>query len=400
MLGKKGGDRPLLRINIASLPPAASHSPAPLTAQQGPLAAVATTAALGEIRQLDLNVLERLGEGSSGAVHRVVHLPSGTVMARKTVMLDPSSTDAVVRELTLMHAFASPYIVQYYGCYTDTDDPRALCICMEYCDLNSLDVIYRRLYAAGGWFTEDMLGTICVAVLRALQYLHRQHKVIHRDVKPSNILVTTNGAIKLCDFGVSGLLVESMANTFVGTSFYMAPERIQGQRYTVRSDVWSLGITLLELALGRFPYPFDVKSAAQAARAAAEGDPMTAAAPGGGEWMAGAGDGGGGGNMPIFEVLDYIIHEPAPSVPMELVYSAANPGGRLSDGFRDFITRWYVIPFALSLAETDLLDENSMVKDAVTRPSPDVIAQHGFVRHWGTTKVDTAAWAAMVEQCR
>lgn len=64
--------------------------------------------------------------------------------------------------------------------------------------------------------------------------------------------------MKLCDFGVSGELVDSVAGTFTGTGYYMAPERIQGQTYTIRSDVWSSGLTLLELAMNRFPYPDDL----------------------------------------------------------------------------------------------------------------------------------------------
>ncbi|KAI9179398.1 MAP kinase kinase (MEK) [Blastocladiella emersonii ATCC 22665] len=357
MLGRKGGERPSLRVVVNTAPAAPA---APVTAH-GPgtaLAAVATTAAFGELRRADLEEGEKLGEGASGAVVKCVHRPTGLTLARKTVALDPSSTPAVIRELTLMHAFESKYIVKYYGCYTDDDDPRSLCICMEYCDLGSLDHIYRRVYAAGGYFTEDLLGTICVAVLRALRYLHTQHRVIHRDIKPSNILVTTAGDIKLCDFGVSGLLVESMANTFVGTSFYMSPERIQGNPYTVKSDIWSLGITLLELALGAFPYPFDVSTSATVV---AEGC-GTCDKP---------------QHLPIFEILDYIIKEPAPSIPRELIHSPANPNGYLSDGFRDFITR-------------------CLVKDPAARPSPEMIMQHGFVRYWESKFVNTAEWAAML----
>lgn len=77
---------------------------------------------------------------------------------------------------------------------------------------------------------------------------------MHRDIKPSNVLVNSRGHIKLCDFGVSGELVNSIADTFVGTSTYMAPERIQGAQYTIKSDVWSVGLMIMELAIGRFPF--------------------------------------------------------------------------------------------------------------------------------------------------
>uniref|UniRef100_UPI0009B41A87 dual specificity mitogen-activated protein kinase kinase 2-like n=1 Tax=Monopterus albus TaxID=43700 RepID=UPI0009B41A87 len=92
-------------------------------------------------------------------------------------------------------------------------------------------------------------------VLRGLAYLREKHQIMHRDVKPSNILVNSRGEIKLCDFGVSGQLIDSMANSFVGTRSYMSPERLQGTHYSVQSDVWSMGLSLVELAIGRYPIP-------------------------------------------------------------------------------------------------------------------------------------------------
>ena len=75
------------------------------------------------------------------------------------------------------------------------------------------------------------------------------------DIKPSNILINSRGDVKLCDFGVSGQLIDSMANSFVGSRSYMSPERLRGSAYTIASDIWSLGLSLLELALGRYPIP-------------------------------------------------------------------------------------------------------------------------------------------------
>ena len=108
---------------------------------------------------------------------------------------------------------------------------------------------------------------------------------MHRDIKPSNVLVNSNGEIKLCDFGVSGELVNSVADTFVGTSTYMAPERIQGGKYSVRSDVWSLALTLMELAIGKFPYVGDEEEEQE------------------------------DGPMGILDLLQQIVHEPAPRLP-------------------------------------------------------------------------------------
>ena len=134
----------------------------------------------------------------------------------------------------------------------------------------------------------DVLGKIAEAVLGGLTYLYNVHRIMHRDIKPSNVLVNTRGYIKLCDFGVSGELVNSIANTFVGTSTYMAPERIQGAQYSVKSDVWSMGLTLMELAIGRFP--FDSSDEA-------------------------AGDRANAGPTGILDLLQQIVHEPAPKLP-------------------------------------------------------------------------------------
>lgn len=131
----------------------------------------------------------------------------------------------------------------------------------------------------------DVLGKIAEATLGGLTYLYTKHHIMHRDIKPSNILVNSQGGIKLCDFGVSGELVNSIADTFVGTSTYMAPERIKGEKYTVKSDVWSFGLSIMELAIGKFPFGNDQLNDEDGAPAG------------------------------ILDLLQQIVHEPAPRLP-------------------------------------------------------------------------------------
>jgi mitogen-activated protein kinase kinase len=130
-------------------------------------------------------------------------------------------------------------------------------ILMEFCPGGSLKAVAKRIADRDGRVGEKVAGRLAEGVLQGLAYLHSK-KTIHRDIKPSHILLSREGIVKLCDFGASGELVDSWAGTFVGTCLYMAPERISGKEYTIRSDVWSTGIALLELAQKRFPFPNDV----------------------------------------------------------------------------------------------------------------------------------------------
>ncbi|KAJ2787177.1 Protein kinase C signaling pathway involved MAPKK protein, partial [Coemansia helicoidea] len=187
----------------------------------------------------NIKVMRKLGEGSVGTVHKIEYLPARKIMARKLMAVYPDEANhrQIVRELRLLKQCQSPYIVKFYGAYCSTDDDgQSIAICMEYCEGGSLESVYKRVDRLRGHIGEGVLGKVAVAVLNGLVHLHAS-KVIHRDVKPSNILLTGRGEIKLCDFGVSGELVDSIAQTFVGTSYYMAPERIQGDRYAVQSDV-------------------------------------------------------------------------------------------------------------------------------------------------------------------
>ncbi|SCU95662.1 LAME_0F12926g1_1 [Lachancea meyersii CBS 8951] len=196
-----------------------------------------------------------LGEGAGGSVTKC-RLKSGSkVFALKTITTvnsDPETQKQVFRELQFNRSCNSEYIVQYYGMFT-APTSSSIYIAMEYMGGRSLDAIYKHLLQRGGRIGEKIIGKIAESVLKGLSYL-QERKIIHRDIKPQNILLNDVGQVKLCDFGVSGEAVNSLATTFTGTSFYMAPERIQGQPYSVTSDVWSLGLTLLEVAQAKFPF--------------------------------------------------------------------------------------------------------------------------------------------------
>uniref|UniRef100_A0A8C9TU17 mitogen-activated protein kinase kinase n=1 Tax=Scleropages formosus TaxID=113540 RepID=A0A8C9TU17_SCLFO len=143
----------------------------------------------------------------------------------------------IMSELEILYKCDSPYIITFYSAFFVEN---RISICTEFMDGGSLDV-YRSI-------PEHVLGRIAVAVVKGLTYLWSL-KILHRDVKPSNMLVNTRGQVKLCDFGVSTQLVNSIAKTYVGTNAYMAPERISGEQYGIHSDVWSVGISFMEVNL-------------------------------------------------------------------------------------------------------------------------------------------------------
>ncbi|CAL7933857.1 unnamed protein product [Xylocopa violacea] len=193
----------------------------------------------------DLETICILGRGAYGIVDKRITATVNTQEQKRLLMdLDIS-----------MRSSACQYTVQFYGALFREGD---VWICMEVMDM-SLDKFYTKVYNHGRAIPEDILGKIAFAVVSALHYLYSQLRVIHRDVKPSNILINRKGEVKICDFGISGYLVDSVAKTIdAGCKPYMAPERIDPtgnpSQYDIRSDVWSLGISLVELATGKFPY--------------------------------------------------------------------------------------------------------------------------------------------------
>ncbi|CAH1103554.1 unnamed protein product [Psylliodes chrysocephalus] len=194
------------------------------------------------------DIICKLGEGSYGSVYKALHKESGQVLAIKQVPVD-TDLQEIIKEISIMQQCDSTYVVKYYGSYFKNTD---LWIVMEYCGAGSVSDIMRLRKKT---LDEDEIATILGDTLKGLEYLHLRRK-IHRDIKAGNILLNSEGHAKLADFGVAGQLTDTMAkrNTVIGTPFWMAPEVIQEIGYDCVADIWSLGITALEMAEGKPPY--------------------------------------------------------------------------------------------------------------------------------------------------
>lgn len=198
----------------------------------------------------DYHLLQQIGEGSFGRVYKARRKYTGRICAIKMIKKLGQSKDDLLsfkREIEILQKVKHPNIMRMLNIFeTDTD----FCVVSELARGDLFQIIDDNQT-----LPEDVLRNVAAQLVSALAYLHK-NRIIHRDMKPQNILITGKGALKLCDFGFARALSHTtlFLNSIKGTPLYMAPELVQEQQYDEKIDVWSLGIILYELYYGQPPF--------------------------------------------------------------------------------------------------------------------------------------------------
>ncbi|KAM6323361.1 nik-related protein kinase [Podargus strigoides] len=206
-------------------------------------------------------LVQVVGNGTYGQVYKGRHVKTGQLAAIKVMNVTENEEEEIKLEINMLKKYSHHRnIATYYGAFvkkSPAGQDDQLWLVMEYCGAGSVTDLVKK--TKGNCFKEDWIAYICREVLRGLAHLHAHH-VIHRDIKGQNVLLTENAEVKLVDFGVSAQLDRTIGrrNTFIGTPYWMAPEVIACEEnpdstYDYRSDLWSLGITAIEMAEGAPP---------------------------------------------------------------------------------------------------------------------------------------------------
>ncbi|XP_017610011.1 mitogen-activated protein kinase kinase 4-like [Gossypium arboreum] len=249
-------NRPRRRVELTvPLPRRTVSLPVPLPLPPASNAAQSTcsngNANSKQVNLSEIDRVNRIGSGAGGTVYKVVHRPSSRLYALKVIYGNHEETvrRQIRREIEILRDVDHPNVVKCHEMYDQNGEIQVL---LEFMDVGSLEGTHIS--------HESNLSDLARQILNGLNYLHRRH-IVHRDIKPSNLLINSKKKVKIADFGVSRILDQTMhpCNSSVGTIAYMSPERIntdlnQGQYDGYAGDIWSLGVSILEFYLGRFPF--------------------------------------------------------------------------------------------------------------------------------------------------
>ncbi|KAN0033564.1 hypothetical protein ACTFIV_000025 [Dictyostelium citrinum] len=211
-------------------------------------------------------ILGALGKGSFGVVSKIKRKEDGRILVWKEICyenMQEKEKQLLVNEVNILQKLKHQNIVRYYDRIIDKPSSR-LYIIMEHCSGGDLSQLIKKCRNERTYMDEEVIWRTLLQILSALQEIHNRKDgvILHRDIKPGNLFLDENKNIKLGDFGLAKILNESLyAHTFVGTPYYMSPEQIHGLKYNERSDVWSVGCLIYEMAT--LSPPFEATNQAQ-----------------------------------------------------------------------------------------------------------------------------------------
>ena len=212
-------------------------------------------------------VINQIGRGNFGKIYKIKRKSDNKILIWKEIdynQMTEKEKEQIVNEVNILRELNHPNIVRYYDRIIDKKNSK-IYIIMEYCEGGDISQLINNCKKNKEYISEEMIWKIFTQILKAVNeiHTHKQGIILHRDIKPSNIFLDQNNNIKLGDFGLSRLLPpeSSFAYSHVGTPYYMSPEQIDETKYNEKSDIWSLGCFLYELA--EFRPPFQAKNQIQ-----------------------------------------------------------------------------------------------------------------------------------------
>eukprot|EP01103_Thecamoeba_quadrilineata_P017998 TRINITY_DN662_c0_g2_i1.p1 TRINITY_DN662_c0_g2~~TRINITY_DN662_c0_g2_i1.p1 ORF type:complete len:935 (-),score=258.75 TRINITY_DN662_c0_g2_i1:185-2989(-) len=203
------------------------------------------------VNEKEVVLLQELGRGATATVW-LASIESNTVALKSVSLSGVRNKKAfrvmVAAEVEMMMQFQHQNIIKYYGEYF-LRKLQEMHIILEYVEGGCVTQLVKSRQS----LSEPIASNITFQVLQGVAFLHRNH-IIHRDIKPDNMLLTSDGTVKLIDFGVSTKVLKTMRKTSVGTPWYTAPEVINAESYSYLADIWSVGCSVIEMLSGKPPY--------------------------------------------------------------------------------------------------------------------------------------------------
>ncbi|KAL7718750.1 Protein kinase [Entamoeba marina] len=201
--------------------------------------------------QMHYDNFSKIGEGAAGEVFMARSKKNDSEVALKKCIITSKNEKSLLNEIEIMRNCKQPNIVAFFGSYLEDG---YVWVVMEYMDSGCLTEILTQ-YENGLRMNEQQMAYVLREVMKGLLYLHNRHK-IHRDIKSDNILISSDGSVKIGDFGYAAQLTSqrNKRNSIVGTPYWMAPEVIRNKLYDAKADIWSIGIMMMEMTEGDPPY--------------------------------------------------------------------------------------------------------------------------------------------------